>query len=147
MRPSGVSRVGFYEWLTRQHTPAARTLADWELTATIQQIHRQSGRTYGAPRVHAELVLGMGMQVGRKRVARLMRQTVWWASHAVASTAAPAATSPRCSRTTRPLPRPKDRGNGRFERLTLSLSPRSHRMVTRSGCSGQPARCDPTHNG
>ena len=29
--------------------------------------------SYGAPRVHAELRLGMGIRVGRKRVARLMR--------------------------------------------------------------------------
>lgn len=29
--------------------------------------------TYGAPRVHAELQLGMGIRCGRKRVARLMR--------------------------------------------------------------------------
>ena len=29
--------------------------------------------TYGAPRVHAELVFGQGMHVARKRVARLMR--------------------------------------------------------------------------
>jgi putative transposase len=30
--------------------------------------------SYGAPRVHAELRLGMGLPIGRKRVARLMRQ-------------------------------------------------------------------------
>jgi putative transposase len=70
----GVSRAGFYEWRTRRHTPAARTLADRELTVTIRQIHRQSRGIYGAPRVHAELVLGMGLRIGRKRVARLMRQ-------------------------------------------------------------------------
>jgi putative transposase len=36
--------------------------------------HKESRGTYGWPRVHAELVLGLGEQVNRKRVARLMRQ-------------------------------------------------------------------------
>jgi putative transposase len=31
--------------------------------------------SYGAPRVHAELQLGLGVRCGRKRVARLMRTT------------------------------------------------------------------------
>lgn len=36
-------------------------------------IHHRSRGTYGAPRIHAEL-LTEGVAVGRKRVARLMRQ-------------------------------------------------------------------------
>lgn len=58
----GVSRAGFYEWRARQHRPAGRTVEDRELTATIRQIHRQPRGIYGAPRVHAELVLGMGLR-------------------------------------------------------------------------------------
>jgi len=58
----GVSRAGFYEWRARQHSPAERTVQDRELTDTIRQIHRQSRGIYGAPRVHAELVLGMGLR-------------------------------------------------------------------------------------
>lgn len=69
----GVSRSGFYDWRTRQHNPAARTVADAALTDIIVDIHRQSRGTYGSPRVHAELKLGMGIRVGRKRVERLMR--------------------------------------------------------------------------
>ena len=39
----------------------------------IRDIHRTSRGTYGAPRVHAELV-AQGHAVGRKRIARLMRR-------------------------------------------------------------------------
>lgn len=46
---------------------------DVRLTAVIRAVHECSKGTYGAPRVHAELVLGQGMHVARKRVARLMR--------------------------------------------------------------------------
>jgi putative transposase len=73
-RAMKVSTSGFYEWRQRQDDPAARTRADAALTATIIEVHRQSRGTYGSPRVHAELRLGAGIHVGRKRVARLMRE-------------------------------------------------------------------------
>ncbi len=69
-----VSTSGFYEWRQRERDPAPRVREDRALTATIVEVHRQSRGTYGAPRVHAELRLGVGMRIGRKRVARLMRQ-------------------------------------------------------------------------
>ena len=72
-RAMKVTTSGFYEHRQRQAHPAARTVADRALTATIIEIHRQSRGTYGSPRVHAELRLGAGIGVGRKRVARLMR--------------------------------------------------------------------------
>ena len=50
-----------------------RTSATWTSTATITEIHTASRQTYGGPRIHAELALGDGIRVGRKRVARLMR--------------------------------------------------------------------------
>nr|WP_308251873.1 IS3 family transposase [Pseudonocardia sp. KRD291] len=48
-------------------------MADAVLTASIVEIHAVSRRSYGAPRVHAELRLRLGVRCGRKRVARLMR--------------------------------------------------------------------------
>ena len=39
----------------------------------IRAIHAESRGSYGWPRVHAELTLGLGLSVNRKRVARLMR--------------------------------------------------------------------------
>ena len=70
-RVLGVARAGYYAWSSRP--ASARTLADRALTEQIRQIHARSRGTYGAPRVHAELHLGLDVHVGRKRVARLMR--------------------------------------------------------------------------
>jgi putative transposase len=66
-----VSRSGFYDWNTRPLS--ARAIADAALIETITQIHTTSRASYGAPRVHAELRLGLGVRCGRKRIARLMR--------------------------------------------------------------------------
>lgn len=68
----GVSTSGYYAWLKR--SPSDRELSDRDLTGTITAIWVASDRTYGAPRVHAELVDDYGIRVGRKRVARLMRR-------------------------------------------------------------------------
>ena len=54
--------------------PSARRQADALLTDQIRDIHARSRGTYGAPRVQAELRLGLEVRVGRKRVARLMRE-------------------------------------------------------------------------
>lgn len=68
----GVSTSAFYAW---QAAPVSdRDLADAYLTDTIFDIHRQSRRSYGSPRVHAELRLGQDVCCSRMRVERLMRQ-------------------------------------------------------------------------
>lgn len=48
-------------------------MEDSALTQRIRQIHERSRRTYGYPRVHAELN-SLGIECGRRRVARLMRE-------------------------------------------------------------------------
>jgi putative transposase len=68
----GVSRSGYYDWARR--VPSDRALSDAWLTEKITAIHSQRRRVYGARRIHAELRLEHGIQVGRKRVERLMRQ-------------------------------------------------------------------------
>jgi putative transposase len=70
-RVLGVSRVGFYAW--RRRPPSARALRDAELERLIAAVFAESRETYGAPRVHAEL-RARGVRVGKKRIARLMRQ-------------------------------------------------------------------------
>jgi putative transposase len=67
-----VSRSGFHAWQRRE--PSARAREDELLTDRIKDIHEQNRRVYGSPRIHAELRLGDGRRVGRKRVERLMRQ-------------------------------------------------------------------------
>jgi putative transposase len=68
----GVSSSGYYAWVKRQ--PSRRARADAGLIAEIRAAHAGSRGTYGAPRVHAELV-AKGIRVGRKRVARLMSRS------------------------------------------------------------------------
>lgn len=68
-----VSRSGYYEW--RHRPPSPRDLEDAYLANLIVDIHSMSRCSYGAPRVHAELRLGQGIRVGRKRVTRLLRIT------------------------------------------------------------------------
>lgn len=66
-----VSPSGFYDWQDRG--PSKQALANTALTETIRQIHTASKKVAGSPSVHAELVLGHGMTVGKNRVAGLMK--------------------------------------------------------------------------
>ena len=68
----GVSTSGFYGW--RADPVTQRDWDDAQLTNKIFDIHEASRRSYGSPRVHAELVLGEGIRVSRKRVERLMAE-------------------------------------------------------------------------
>ena len=65
-----VSRSGFYAW--RKRAPSARARANAALLDAIQEIHAESDKTYGAPRVHAELE-ERGPQASLNRVARVMK--------------------------------------------------------------------------
>ena len=71
-RVLGVRRQGYYEW--RSGHKSVRAQENELLLKHIERIHVESRRTYGWPRVHAELTLGLGQVVNHKRVARLMRE-------------------------------------------------------------------------
>ena len=74
-----VSKSGFYRSLGGP--PSNRDNENRLLLSQIQRIHRQSGATYGSPRMAKELQ-AQGFKVSRPRVARLMRQKGIRAVHA-----------------------------------------------------------------
>jgi transposase InsO family protein len=87
-----VDRRRYYEWVRyRDREPSARECRLVELTQKIVASHEASGGTYGAPRVHADLVEA-GEKVSVKTVGKLMRQ------------AGIAGISPRSWRTTTTIP-------------------------------------------
>jgi transposase InsO family protein len=70
-RVLGVSPSGFYAWVQR---PAPRQVErNAALLVHIRAAHRDSRRTYGAPRIHQEL-RAQGIRASRHRIARLMRR-------------------------------------------------------------------------
>ena len=66
----GVSRGGFYAWLTRPRSQRSR--GDEELGAKVRASFLASDRTYGARRVWHDL-LAEGVSCGLHRIERLMR--------------------------------------------------------------------------
>jgi transposase InsO family protein len=72
-----VSRSGYYAWETRQ--PSLRRRGNEELLRQIREIHTQSRRLYGSPRIAAELKK-QGVRCGKNRVARIMREHPIWAA-------------------------------------------------------------------
>jgi len=66
----GVSRGGFYAWLTRPRS--ARTHSDEAMAARVRTSFLASDRTYGARRVWHDL-LADGVACGLHRIERLMR--------------------------------------------------------------------------
>ena len=70
-RLARVSRSGYYEWLVRPESRRART--NRSLLVLIKSSFQESRRTYGAVRIHCDL-LDWGERCGKNRVARLMQK-------------------------------------------------------------------------
>jgi len=72
-----VSRSSFYAWLEGADARAERAGTDEALAERIRAVH-DADRTYGAPRITAELndatIIGDNGRVNHKRVARVMRE-------------------------------------------------------------------------
>jgi len=73
-----VSPSGYYSWLNR--SPSQRSREDEVLVRQIQRSFSESDETYGVRRVWPDL-LAWGYDVGRERVARLMRREKLSARH------------------------------------------------------------------
>lgn len=66
-----VSQSGYYAWKDRPDAP--RTLRRIWLAGEIADVHKESGGTYGALRITAELHYGRGISVGHNAVGDIMR--------------------------------------------------------------------------
>ena len=66
----GISASGYYAW--RGRPESRRSVENRALLNEIRRAHTESGGCYGALRVHAALKAA-GRQIGRHRIARLMR--------------------------------------------------------------------------
>src|SRR5262249_6047537 len=66
-----VPRSGFYAWQERPES--AHAVEDRRLAVLVRAAHERGRKTYGSPRVHAELI-DSGERVSPKGVARLMRE-------------------------------------------------------------------------
>ena len=70
-RVLGVSRSGFYGWLTR--SPSARSKNDEKMKPLIRIAHKAGRGTYGPRRIQTELQ-STGTFIGRDQIARLRRE-------------------------------------------------------------------------
>jgi putative transposase len=70
-RAVGVSRSGYYAWL--RASLSKRAQRNEQLLVEIRAVHARHRERYGSPRIHHEL-RNQGLRVGRKRVARLMKE-------------------------------------------------------------------------
>lgn len=66
-----VSRSGFYAWLNRPESDRDR--ANGALIVRIKEIHEDSRKTYGLPRIKAELK-HQGLSCGKTRLENLMKE-------------------------------------------------------------------------
>lgn len=70
-RALGVSRSGYYAWLSRE--PSAADERREALTEEVKAVHAQAKARYGSPRIHAELV-AQGHACSANFVAKVMRE-------------------------------------------------------------------------
>lgn len=67
----GVTRAGYYQW--RSRGLSQRAIDDAAFSKKIEDIHEQSRKSYGSPRIYEKLKK-QGEQISKRRVERLMRE-------------------------------------------------------------------------
>lgn len=67
----GVSPSGYYAW--RDRPASTREIEDAELLLEIRRVFKQSNQSYGSPRIFKKL-RQEGLNVGERRIARIMRE-------------------------------------------------------------------------
>ncbi|MCU1399511.1 MAG: hypothetical protein JWN62_2620 [Acidimicrobiales bacterium] len=67
-----VAESSYYGWRSRK--PSIRSLRHTWASEIIRQVHTESRGTYGARRVHAEMILGRNLTIGHNQVELLMRR-------------------------------------------------------------------------
>ena len=131
-----VSRSGYYEW--RDRPLSERDVGNAYLANTDVDIHTPARGSYGAPRMYAELRLGQGLTVSRKRVAGLLRLTVAGLGSAATPTGNDAGSRCRsptmtgCSAGSSPTPRI---GSGALTSRSIRLRPASSTAARWWTCS------------
>lgn len=70
-RCMNVSSSGYYK--SHANEPSSRAVENAALLEEIKDVHKESRKSYGSPRVHAELV-ARGFEVNKKRIERLMAE-------------------------------------------------------------------------
>jgi putative transposase len=68
-----VSRSGYHSWKAREEVRWKKEAEELKLVRLIEDIHRASRKTYGSPRILAEL-RGMGVPCDKSRVEKLMKK-------------------------------------------------------------------------
>lgn len=70
----GVSKSGYYRWLSRQSTPLTeKEQKDLTLSKKIFQVFVENFGTYGSPRIYEELK-DAGYSISQKKIANMMRE-------------------------------------------------------------------------
>ena len=68
-----VSPAGFYRQLRTERELSDKQREDARLKMEIRQVHKESRKTYGRPRLHLALQV-KGYECGKHRLVRLMKE-------------------------------------------------------------------------